>query len=51
MQYTEGQLALHEVVELKRQFEALQIELGAIKRRLEVIEDGDRNTSETAIPE
>jgi hypothetical protein len=48
--YNEAAIALHEVVELKRTVEALQIELGAIKRRLEVIEDGRRETH-TANPQ
>ncbi len=47
--YTEGALALHEVTELKRIVEALQIELGCLKRRLEGLENGRNRENSTDV--
>jgi hypothetical protein len=39
MPYSEGATALHEVIELKREVEAQAILLGALRRRLESLEE------------
>jgi hypothetical protein len=48
MQYTPADLALNGVVELTRTLEAMKIDLGALRRRVEQLEENNGRRSESS---